>query len=51
MWMVVQMVMWMVMSKLQNDILLELHLVLGKKSYTCLKNTSKTPKIAGFPYF
>ena len=34
MWMVVQMVMWMVMSKLQNDILLELHLVLGEKKVT-----------------
>ena len=37
MWMVVQMVMWMVMSKLQNDILLELHLVLGKKKLHLLE--------------
>ena len=35
MWIVVQMVMWM--SKLQNDILLELHLVLGKKKLHLLE--------------
>ena len=29
--------------KFQNDIL-ELHVALAKKSYTCLKNTRKTPK-------